>query len=236
MAPMKTNPIPQFRGRAAGRRARRPRRVRRTRPAAQGAHLLALALLAISFLSAAARAQDGRPDPLPEFTEKEDSVSVRLEDFDMEVGLVLMRGDREFENFVPLVVSIFNRSHKLVRIRKDEFRLYGENGEELPLATVKQVRSVYRLYRQDTDIVTRSGFLSALPGDYRPTNFFPAPGSVGVYAVTLDFRQTFIDFLYFVGRWNQRLRLVAEGNKSRPTLEVQFQVERSGSGPATAGE
>ncbi len=93
------------------------------------------------------------------------------------------------------------------------------------MATVKQVRSEYKLYRQDADILTRSGFLSSLPGDYRPTNFFPTPGSVGVYAVTIDFQQTFIDFLYFVGSGNQRLRLVAEGNKSRPTLEVQFKIK-----------
>jgi hypothetical protein len=235
MVLMKTNPISQLRGRATGRRARYPRRVRR-RPQERAVILLTLALLAISAFAVTARAQDDQALPLPEITEKEDSVKVRLGEFDMEVGLVLMRGNREFESFVPLVVSIFNRSHKLVRIRKDEFRLYGENGEELPLATVKQVRSVYRLYRQDVEIVTRSGFLSALPGDYRQTNFFPTPGSVGIYAVTLDFRQTFIDFLYFVGRWNQRLRLVAEGNKSRPALEVQFQVTRSGFQSTPAGD
>jgi len=174
-------------------------------------------------------AQDAREAAPAEVTVKVDSVKVQVGDFDMEVGLVLVRGDREFGSYVPLVVSIFNRSHKLIRIRKDEFHLYGENGEELPLATVKQVRSKYRLYRQDAEIVKRSAFLSSLPGgDYRPTNFFPTPGTVGVYAVTLDFRQTFIDFLYFVGNWNQRLRLVAEGNKSRPTLEVQFEISRDG--------
>ena len=183
-------------------------------------------LLILPVLSMTSPAQERQTGAAPEITEGVDSVKVQLGEFDMEVGLVLIRGDRELKHFVPLVVSIFNRSHHLVRVRKDEFHLYGENGEELPLATVKQVRSQYRLYRQDADIVPRSGFLSALSGDYRPTNFFPTPGSVGVYAVTLDFNQTFIDFLYFVGSWNQRLRLVAEGNKSRPTLEVQFKIEK----------
>lgn len=177
-------------------------------------------------VSIAVAAREGEAAPTPAITESADSVKVRLPGIEMEVGLVLVRGNREFEDFVPLVVSIFNRSHDLVRVRKDEFHLFGENGEELPLATVKQVRSGYRLYRQDAEIVTRSGFLSSLPGDYRPTNFFPFPGSVGVYAVTLDFQQTFIDFLYFVGSLNQRLRLVAEGNKSRPTLEVQFEIKK----------
>jgi len=220
---MRNHQFLQCRRRTAGRRVQYSRRVCRRHAAVP-----VLSLLLLFLLPAVVPAQEAGPLPLPEFTEKEDSVKVQLGDFDMEVGLVLMRGNREYRNFVPLVVSIFNRSHKLVRIRKDEFHLYGENGEELSLATVKQVRSVYRLYRQDIDIVARSGFLSALPGDYRPTNFFPTPGSVGVYAVTLDFRQTFIDFLYFVGDGSQRLRLVAKGNKSRPTLEVQFQVPRSG--------
>ncbi len=188
--------------------------------------LLAILLLTLPSLSRPSPAQELQTGAAPEITEGVDSIKVQLGEYDMEVGLVLVRGDREFQDFVPLVVSIFNRSHKLVRIRKDEFHLYGENGVELPLATVKQVRSDYRLYRQDPEILSRSGFLSSLPGIYRPTNFFPPPGSVGVYAVTIDFQQTFIDFLYFVGRWDQRLRLVAEGNKSRPTLEVQFKIEK----------
>lgn len=225
---MKQNVLPQQESRSPGPWFRyggpssRCRRIR-SYPVFPG-----LALFLLLMVSIAVPAQDGETGPIPEITEKADSVKVQLPQIEMEVGLVLVRGDRELVNYVPLVVSIFNRGHDLVRIRKDEFHLFGENGEELPLATVKQVRSGYRLYRQDAEIVTRSGFLSSLPGDYRPTNFFPTPGSVGVYAVTLDFRQTFIDFLYFVGSWNQRLRLVAEGNKSRPTLEVQFRISRSG--------
>ncbi len=218
MAPMRKNLFHQPIHRCTGT----PTPAGCLRPAA--AFFVVLALLL--FLPAAAPAQEPDAGPSPEITVKVDSVKVQQGDFSMEVGLMLMRGDREFENFVPLVVSIFNRSHKLVRIRKDEFHLYGENGEELSVATVKQVRSGYRIYRQDPEILTRSGFLSSLPGDYRQTNFFPTPGTVGVYAVTLDFQQTFVDFLYFVGSWKQRLRLVAEGNKSRPTLEVQFEIKK----------
>jgi len=225
---MKKNLSPQQERHAPGRPSRHggpssPCRRIRLFPVVPG-----LALILLLLIPTVVPAQEEGVGPIPEITEKAESVKVQLPQIEMEVGLVLIRGDREFENYVPLVVSIFNRGHNLVRIRKDEFRLYGENGEELPLATVKQVRSGYRLYRQDPEILTRSGFLSSLPGDYRPTNFFPPPGSVGIYAVTLDFRQTFIDFLYFVGSYGQRLRLVAEGNKSRPTLEVQFEISRNG--------
>jgi hypothetical protein len=232
---MKQQPIPQLVNRLPGR----PSRFRgiqalgprvRLQPVLRG-----LALILLLLVSTVVPAQEGGDGPAPLITDGKDSVKVQLPLIEMEVGLVLVRGDREIENYVPLVVSIFNRGHDLVRVRKDEFHLYGENGEELPLATVKQVRSGYRLYQQDAEIVKRSGFLSALPGEYRPTNFFPRPGSVGVYAVTLDYQQTFIDFLYFVGSWNQRLRLVAEGNKSRPTLEVQFKITRTGF-QASAGE
>ncbi len=187
--------------------------------------LLLLLLVLSPALPVAAQEEAG---PSPVISVGEDSVKVQLPEIEMEVGLVLVRGGREIEGYVPLVVSIFNRGHDLVRVRKDEFHLYGEKGEELPLATVKQVRSGYRLYRQDSEILKRSSFLSSLSGDYRQTNFFPTPGTVGIYAMTLDNREFFIDFLYFVGNWNQRLRLVAEGNKSRPVLDVQFRIPPPG--------
>ncbi len=64
-----------------------------------------LALFLTLLFSMAVPAQDGVTGPTPVTTEKVDSVKVRLGEFEMEVGLVLVRGDREFENFVPLVVQ-----------------------------------------------------------------------------------------------------------------------------------
>jgi len=110
---------------------------------------------------------------------------------------------RTKEGYIPLVVGVMNNSKSNVNLTRDSFKLIGPAGQEIPAATVQEIREGYP--KLDLDYrwlqqVTPLRILGVRGVQAIPSHFYPGlyeGSSVVINTVQLSQRFFTADILYF---------------------------------------
>ncbi|HHQ49261.1 MAG TPA: hypothetical protein ENK19_10330 [Acidobacteria bacterium] len=110
---------------------------------------------------------------------------------------------RTKEGYIPLVVGVMNNSKNNVNLTRSSFKLIGPAGEEIPAATVQEIREGYP--KLDLDYrwlqqVTPMRILGVRGVQFIPSHFYPGlyeGSSVVINTVQLGQRFFTADILYF---------------------------------------
>jgi hypothetical protein len=108
------------------------------------------------------------------------------------------------EDYVPMVVAVYNRSRRTIELDRESFRLYGSDGRSAPVAGVKELREAYRKISMDLRIASTVGIPASTwsrTGKLVRTNFFPSlaigRGNTTIDHVSLAPFHGMVDLLYF---------------------------------------
>jgi hypothetical protein len=107
------------------------------------------------------------------------------------------------EPYVPMIVAVLNNGAKPITLTRDSLRLIDATGQEIPMATLKEVRSGYKKLNFDWRTLNAQGmpFGTRLSADkYVESRFFPTMS--GRPATTVDHVQIppsywTVDLFYF---------------------------------------
>jgi len=128
--------------------------------------------------------------------------TVKTEDAWVYVNVELAR-KRMQEGYIPLVVGVMNNAKNNVNLTRESFKLIGPAGQEIPAATVKEIREGYP--KLDSDYrwlqqVTPMRILGVRGVQAIPSHFYPGlyeGSSVVINTVQLSQRFFTADILYF---------------------------------------
>ncbi len=128
--------------------------------------------------------------------------TTKTEDGWVYVNVELAR-KRTGESYIPLVVGVMNNSRNNINLTRESFRLIGPAGQEIPAATVQEIREGYPKLELDyrwLDQVTPMRILGVRGVQAVPSHFYPGlyQGSL-VVTSTVQLSQRFFtaDILYF---------------------------------------
>lgn len=189
------------------------------------APLVAIALMATVSVAAAQSKADAS-----ETKEFKYHVSKKVEGLELFVGtqLIQTKSDAEMPDFTPLLFALCNLDHRGVTVERDKIRLSDQFGNELPLATLSEVRRDYKRFRHDRQFFSVTNFAGQLERTTRlvGTNFFPLPGEIGIYRIQVPQWGKMLDLLYYKGTLNsgEIYRLTVDVKEDIPDLSIEFQA------------
>ncbi len=110
---------------------------------------------------------------------------------------------RSAEGYIPLVVGVMNNSKNNVNLTRESFKLIGPAGQEIPAATVREIREGYPKLDLDyrwLEQVTPLRILGVRGVKFVPSHFYPGTykgSAVVISTVQLSQRFFTADILYF---------------------------------------
>jgi len=177
--------------------------------------LMAIGLLVAVSATAAQSAENKAEQEYKYHTSK------KMDGMEIFVGtqLIQTKSDADMPDFTPLLFALTNLEHRGVTIERDKIRLTDQFGNELPLATLSEVRREYRRFRHDRQFFSVTNFGGHLERTARlvGTNFFPLPGEIGIYRIQVPQWGKMLDLLYYRGR-------LTSGDTYRLTVDVKEEV------------
>jgi len=157
-------------------------------------------------------------------------VSKKVDGLELFVGtqLIQTKSDADMPDYTPLLFALANLDQRGVTVERDRIKLSDQYGNELPLATLKEVRSEYKRFRHDRQFFSVTNFGGHLERTARlvGTNFFPLPGEIGIYRIQVPQWGKMLDLLYYKGKLNsgETYRLTVDVKEDIPDLTIEFQA------------
>jgi hypothetical protein len=191
----------------------------------------ALVFICLAFLlpPAAAVADDDPPEER-EFTvtRHDDFVRAKSDLINLYVStrIVDMKPDEKPTGYIPLIFGVWNRKDKAFYIDRDRIRLLDRYGNEIPMASLEELRKEYPHMRRDQGHLDFTTFGGRFVRGSRvvPTNFFPPPGTALITTAQVHRHRRIIDLVYFKGTIEpgETYRLVFTLRKSGEELVIPF--------------
>jgi hypothetical protein len=154
--------------------------------------------------------------------------SKKMDGMEIFVGtqLIQTKSDADMPDFTPLLFALTNLEHRGVTVERDKIKLTDQYGNELPLATLSEVRKEYRRFRHDRQFFSVTNFGGHLERTARlvGTNFFPLPGEIGIYRIQVPQWGKMLDLLYYKGRLTSgdTYRLTVDLKEDLPDPTIEF--------------
>lgn len=181
--------------------------------------------LSVSGSVAAAQAKSENPEKAYKY-----HVSKKADGMEVFVGtqLIQTKSDADMPDYTPLLFALSNIEHRGVTVDRDRIRLTDQYGNELPLATLSEVRREYKRFRHDRQFFSVTNFGGQLERTARlvGTNFFPLPGEIGIYRIQVPQWGKMLDLLYYKGRLTpgETYRLTVDLKEDVPDPVIEFQA------------
>jgi hypothetical protein len=184
-------------------------------------------IIGLSVSGSVAAAQAKSEDPVKEYKYH---VSKKADGMEVFVGtqLIQTKSDADMPDYTPLLFALSNIEHRGVTVDRDRIRLTDQFGNEMPLATLSEVRRDYKRFRHDRQFFSVTNFGGQLERTARlvGTNFFPLPGEIGIYRIQVPQWGKMLDLLYYKGRLTsgETYRLTVDLKEDVPDPVIEFQA------------
>jgi len=193
-----------------------------------------LLLAGLVLLPAPVMADDGDGPQIEVFevTRHEDYTRAKSKRFKLYVStrIVEMKTDEKPTGYIPLIFGLWNSKGKPFYVDRERIRLYDRYGNEIPMATLEELRQDYPHLRRDQqhrDFTTLGGRFTKGDRKLVPTNFFPPPGEALVDTAQVHRHRRVKDLLYFKGTMEkgEPYRLEITLRKSGDILIIPFRIK-----------